>query len=125
MKIVFRRVLIVTAILLLCVFAFLYWGTYSEGARSGVIMKVSKKGFVFKTTEGQLDMQGFGAVNSENQFSEVWEFSIQNGRDDLVEKLEQASLSGKRIELRYIERYVVFPWRGATKYFVRGVIESN
>lgn len=125
MKRVFRRILIATAIILLCAFAILYWGTYGEGTRSGVIMKVSKRGVVFKTSEGQLDMQGFGAVNSVNQFSEVWEFSIQKDRDDLIERLEKASLSGERIELRYIERYAIFPWRGDTKYFVREVIESN
>ena len=125
MKRVFKRILIVAAIILLCAFAILYWGTYGEGTRSGVIMKVSKRGVVFKTSEGQLDMQGFGAVNSVNQFSEVWVFSIQKDRDDLIERLEKASLSGERIELRYIERYAIFPWRGDTKYFVREVIESN
>ena len=125
MKKIFKRILIVTALILLAVYAFLYWGTYSEGTRSGVIMKVSKKGLVFKTIEGQLNIQGFGGVNSDNQFSEVWEFSIHNEGDGLVEKLEQASLSGRRVELRYIERYAVFPWRGDTKYFVQDLSEGK
>jgi hypothetical protein len=111
---------LVVLLIFIGVFSFFYWGTYSEGARSGVIMKISKRGTVFKTYEGQLNLQGFGATNSNNQFSEVWEFSVI-GDASLVEKLKEASLAGERVELEYIERYKAFPWRGDTKYFVTRV----
>ncbi len=125
MKRKIKRILIVIAIILVGIAAFFYWGIYSEGTRSGVVMKISSKGVLFKTYEGQLDLQGFGAVNSDNQFSEVWEFSVDGDNELLIEKLEKASLGGRRVELRYIERYSVIPWRGDTEYFVREVLEGE
>jgi hypothetical protein len=39
--------------------AFMFFANYSEGVRSGVLMKISKKAYVFKTHEGQLNIGGF------------------------------------------------------------------
>jgi hypothetical protein len=100
------------------VLAFYYFGTYSEGVRSGVVVKISRKGYLFKTYEGQLNLMTFGAVRSQNLVSESFEFSVSSGQTDLIKQLEQASLSGERVSLHYKERFGVFPWRGDTKYFV-------
>ena len=100
---------------------FLYYGSYSTGVRAGTIIKLSKKGVVFKTWEGQLSVNTFGAVKSDNQLSEIFEFSVQKGQDSIYNVLQKASLSGERINLHYIERYAVLPWRGSTKYFVESV----
>ena len=82
---------------------------------------LSKKGFAFKTYEGQLNLQTFGANKSPNLVSESFEFSVDSDREDVVKILEEASLSGERVSLKYIERLVKFPWRGDTKYFVTEV----
>jgi hypothetical protein len=34
------------------VFSFFYYGAYSSGYRAGKIMKITKKGYLFKTYEG-------------------------------------------------------------------------
>lgn len=121
----FKKVLGITIGVVLVVsigiFSLLYFGTYSEGVRAGVVMKVSKRGVFFKTVEGQLNLQGFGAVKSDNQFSETFEFSIEKHESDLIKSLESVSLTGERINLKYKERYMAFPWRGETKYFVTGI----
>ena len=104
---------------------FLYYASYSEGVRAGTVIKLSKKGVVFKTWEGQLSLNSFGAVKSDNQLSEVFEFSVEKGQDSLYHKLEEVSLSGERINLYYVERYAVLPWRGSTKYFVEKVERSG
>ena len=120
-KKVLSTILVLLVLIGIGTFSFLYFGTYSEGVRSGVIMKVSKRGVVFKTYEGQLNMEGFGAVDTDNQFSEVWEFSIEKSHSEIIEKLEKAALDGERVNLEYVERYSAFPWRGDTKYFVTKV----
>lgn len=104
---------------------FLYFASYSEGVRAGAVIKLSKKGVVFKTWEGQLGLNSFGAVKSDNQLSEVFEFSVEKGQDSLYHQLEEVSLSGERINLYYVERYAVLPWRGSTKYFVEKVERSG
>lgn len=102
-------------------FSFIYFGVYSEGVRAGTIIKLSKKGVMFKTWEGQLNIRSFGAVNSKNELSEIFEFSIESDQVQLIKLLQEVSLSGERINLHYIERYRALPWRGSTKYFVTKV----
>lgn len=53
--------------------------------------------------------------------SQIWEFSVERDNKDVIEILRQASLTGERVELYYIQRYKTFPWRGETEYFVRKV----
>jgi len=43
----------------IAVSSFLVFGTYSNGYRAGNVVKLSKKGFVIKTYEGQLNVGGF------------------------------------------------------------------
>ena len=116
-----KKILIVIVILALAIGAFLYFGTYSEGHRAGIIMKVSKKGTIFKTWEGQMNLETFGAIKTDNIVSEIFSFSIEDGNQDLIDELNAAALSGERVNLKYIERYIKVSWRGETKYFAIGV----
>ncbi len=103
------------------VLSFLYWGIYDEGVRAGTVLRISKKGVVFKTYEGQLNTETFGALKKDSPFMETFEFSVEGDQDSVILDLESVALSGERVNLRYIKRYVAFPWRGKTTYFVRGV----
>jgi hypothetical protein len=113
-----KRILFIILIFLIGAFCFAYWGSYSEGIRSGVIVKISKKGWLFKTYEGQLNLQTFGANRSSNLVSETFDFSVEGDRADIIKTLEETSLSGERVSLKYTERMMKFFWRGDTKYFV-------
>ena len=115
---ILRRLLAIFLLTGIAVLAFYYFGTYSDGVRSGVVVKISRKGYLFKTYEGQLNLMTFGAVRSQNMISESFEFSVSSSHTDLINELEQASLSGERVSLHYVERFAAFPWRGDTKYFV-------
>ncbi len=121
----FKKILIGIVIIALAVGAFLYWGTYSEGTRAGIIMKVSKKGTIFKTWEGQMNLETFGAVKTDNIVSETFTFSIEKGNQQLIDDLNAAALSGDRVNLQYKERYIQVSWRGDSKYFATGVERSG
>ncbi|MFM9839837.1 MAG: hypothetical protein ACKVOQ_16345 [Cyclobacteriaceae bacterium] len=116
-----KRIVLIALIGIIAVFSFSYWGTYSEGIRSGMVVKISKKGWIFKTYEGQLNLQTFGANKSPNMVSESFEFSVDADKQDVIKVLEEASLSGERVSLKYSERLAKFFWRGDTKYFVTEV----
>ncbi len=116
-----KRIFLIAIIGVIAVFSFSYWGTYSEGVRSGMVVKISKKGWVFKTYEGQLNLQTFGANKSPNLVSESFEFSVESDQEAVIKALEEASLSGERVSLKYEERLAKFFWRGDTKYFVTEV----
>jgi uncharacterized protein YwgA len=116
-----KRIILIALIGIIAVFSFSYWGTYSEGIRSGMVVKISKKGWIFKTYEGQLNLQTFGANKSPNMVSESFEFSVDSDKQAVIKILEEASLSGERVSLKYSERLAKFFWRGDTKYFVTEV----
>jgi hypothetical protein len=115
---VFARFVLITAALLTLIILVLTHVNYSEGTRAGFVIKVSKKGVFFKTWEGQLNLQSFGAASLNNSFSEVFDFSIPKGDTAIYRQLQEVSLTGERINMHYIEKLVKLPWNGDTKYFV-------
>jgi hypothetical protein len=58
-----KKFLFVTAIVVvsLMLFTFIYCATYSEGVRSGQLIKFSHKGMAFKTWEGEISQGISGA----------------------------------------------------------------
>jgi len=110
-----KRFLTYTGLALLIVFIayvlFVYFVTFSEGYRAGELIKISKRGVMFKTWEGRLS-QG---VSEEQQFN----FSVQKSDKEVLEKLKE--FQGERVKVTYIERFGTFYWLGDTKYFVKEV----
>ncbi len=118
----FRKVIIFSFIgLVLAAAGYLLWAnwTYSEGTRTGYLMKLSKKGYVFKTYEGQLNLGGLQEDNA-SILGNVWDFSLEH--DVLSHKLEE--LEGKKVMLRYKEINKAMPWQGDSNYFVFAVEEK-
>jgi len=116
-----RTLILIVIVIALGISAFLYFGIYDEGVRAGVVVRISKKGVMFKTYEGQLNMETFGAIKGNTPFMQSFDFSVAKDRQDIVKELEAVSLSGERVNLHYIKRYMAFPWRGNTKYFIEDV----
>jgi hypothetical protein len=90
----------------------LHW-SYSDGERAGYVQKLSRKGWLCKTWEGELAM-----VNLPGQPAEVFPFTV---RDDAV--AEQINLLvGKRVALHY-DQHIGLPTScfGDTSYFVNNV----
>jgi hypothetical protein len=96
-------------------FTFLYYATYSEGVRSGELIKFSNKGMVFKTYEGELSQGISGA--------QIFSFSVLDSDEKVITELK--ALEGHYVKLTYIERYKTFPWWGDSKYFVTEVKEES
>jgi hypothetical protein len=114
-----RRLLIALAILILPVllFAGYTWAAlnyaYSWGERSGYVQKISKKGWVCKTWEGELAM-----TTVPGTAPQIFEFSV---RDDAVANQVSQS-AGRRVALSY-QQHKGIPTScfGETEYFVTGV----
>ena len=113
--------LVVIGLLIAIYFLF---GNYSDGTRAGTIVKLSHKGYVFKTLEGQLNLGGL-TQESGSPASSLWDFSVSKDDAQLIKDLEDANLNGRRIKLYYKEKYYTLPWRGDTKYFIYKVEKSN
>ncbi|MBV6655079.1 MAG: hypothetical protein KI786_15040 [Mameliella sp.] len=93
--------------------------TYSQGTRAGTLIKISNKGVVFKTYEGQLNLGGFRQNASDGLTGNIWEFSVWE--DDIYDQLQ--NFEGKQVKLYYREKYKSMPWQGDTNYFIYQVEE--
>src|SRR5688572_20459915 len=100
---VVKFILITAVITGIIVFSVMYWGVYDEGVRAGNVLRVSKKGMLFKTYEGQLNLQTFGALKGANPIMESFDFSVEPGNDQVIKDLETVALSGERVNLHYVK----------------------
>jgi hypothetical protein len=90
----------------------LHW-SYSSGERAGYVQKLSKKGWVCKTWEGEMAL-----VSMPGTVSEKFTFSVND--DAVAEQINQNV--GRRVTLHY-EQHVGLPTScfGDTQYFVVSV----
>jgi hypothetical protein len=90
----------------------LHW-SYSEGERAGVLQKFSRKGWVYKTHEGELAMTTVPGVAPT-----LWSFSV---RDAGVAR-QLSDHVGQRVVVHYAEhRGLPTECFGETSYFVDSV----
>ena len=120
MKIV-KRILLVLLLVGLVVIAFLYWGVYERGVMAGKVLRITEKGVLFKTYEGKLNLESFGALKGTSPIAETFDFSVETKQQDVIKDLQEVALSGERVNLHFVKRYITFPWRGDTKYFIEKV----
>lgn len=111
MKRIIILVLITLSIAFAVYFIFAFKATYSEGVRAGELIKVSNKGVVFKTWEGEMSQGISGA--------QIFYFSILDSDTKVIEDLK--TYQGQYVKVTYIERYTTFPWWGDSHYFVTNV----
>src|SRR5436190_1341217 len=98
-----------------------YYNTYSEGNRSGVLQKFSKKGNMFKTYEGELIMSSISSTANVTIASEKFFFSVKN--DSIANSM--FDMEGKRVTVHYEQKRKHLPWSGETDYFVNSVRVVN
>lgn len=99
--------------LYLAYFAFIYFVPYSEGTRTGELIKFSRKGVISKTWEGEISQGISGA--------QIFKFSVLDENEEVIEKLQENE--GNYVKLTYVERYATFLFWGDTKYFIEKVEE--
>jgi hypothetical protein len=116
----FKRV--VLPLVLIAALAVLYfWGalnwSFSVGDRAGWVQKLSKKGWICKTWEGELAL-----VSLPGTTPEKFQFTIHD--DAVAQRVTQ--VMGKRVTLHYEEK-VGLPGScfGDTRHFVTGVTVSE
>ncbi len=118
---IFKKILLLIGIVLLAVGALFTFGNYSEGDRAGTLIKLSTKGYVIKTHEGQLNLGMVYVEGSESSVNKsLWSFSVR-GDKELLERMNYAMLNGKRVKLHYEEKYYTMPWVGETNYIVKSM----
>jgi hypothetical protein len=116
----FKRVVLPLLVLLLLAALYLFVVTrwsYSSGERAGWVQKLSNKGWVCKTWEGELSM-----VSMPGATPEKFAFTVTDNA--VAERITKAM--GKRVSLHYDQR-VGLPGScfGETRYYVDNISVSD
>ena len=105
-----------------------YAGCYSEGIRTGDLQNFSQKGFVTKSWEGELVMEGTkisgsgGSVRGGN----VWAFSVTDAA--VAKVIDGAMMTGAKVALRYCQANPFDVTRGLstnTPYVITQAVERK
>jgi hypothetical protein len=111
---------IIITIIIIALIGFIYWRyffVFAEGTKAGVLNTFQKKGYLFKTYEGQLIQSGFrGNPGTAIQSNEFY-FSVTD--EKVAQKLMQNS--GRDMELHYKRYQGSLPWRGMQLYVIDSV----
>jgi hypothetical protein len=115
-----KRLLLAVLVLLIVGVAYfavvLNWN-FSAGERAGWVQKLSKKGWLCKTWEGEMAMVTMPGAMPEKFLFTVWDDAVA---EDINKKM------GKRVTLHYEEK-VGLPTTcfGETRHFVTGVTAAS
>jgi hypothetical protein len=98
-------------------FAFVWHWSYASGDRAGWLQKLSYKGWICKTWEGELVMVSMPGTTAEKFYFTVHDEAVAEGLRSQI---------GKKLDLQY-EQKVGLPTScfGDTRYFVTGFTASN
>ena len=120
-QVIRRHPLIITLVVLIALplLVFTLWAgvtlnyTYSSGDRAGFLQKISKRGWLCKTWEGELQLSAIPGSQPEK-------FLFTTRSDSLAAVMQK--MSGQRVVLDY-KQHVGVPGTcfGDTEYFVTGV----
>ncbi len=130
---------VVSGLIAVVLFVFAFAGTtvlkitgaaewkFSDGSRSGVIQKLSKRGIWWKTWEGELNLGYTTSTTDEHGHHivqpAIFHFSVSN--DDVARRLQVAEVGGKRVTLLY-EQWVMRKFgKGGTSYDVVDVTDAS
>lgn len=105
-----KKLLLVPLVLFLGLFGYVYWfyyNVYSDGSREGVLVKISRKGNLFKTYEAEILQPGFRSGEGSVK-ANTFKFSVQDAA--LAQKLED--VAGQTVKVHYVQYRRSLPWRG-------------
>ncbi len=96
-------------------YTFINYVPYSEGVRSGELIKFSRKGVLVKTWEGEISQGISGA--------QIFAFSVMDKEKAVIDNL--VAYEGQYVKLYYIEKYRTFFWWGDSNYFITKVEQNQ
>lgn len=121
MKKILRWSALVFIILLASIIYWKFGYTYSDGYRSGLLQKLSRKGTIFKTYEGEMILSSVESSEKTALASEKFFFSVSD--EEVAKQMEQ--IQGEHVVVHYHQKNGTLPWRGDSPYLVDSVRVSD
>lgn len=106
-------------IVLFVAYVFICGMSYSSGTRTGIVIKLSQKGYIFKTYEGELNLGGISEGDGTIMPTRIWKFSVKRNNDSIYDIITKTE--GKHVRLYYKEVMKNFFWQSETPYLIEKV----
>lgn len=110
-------------IVLFVVYVFVCGMSYSSGTRTGIVIKLSQKGYIFKTYEGELNLGGISEGDGTIMPTRIWQFSVERNNTAIYDAITKSE--GKHVRLYYKEVMKNFFWQSETPYLIEKVEVVN
>jgi hypothetical protein len=94
-----------------------YYYTYSDGSRTGLLQKFSRRGNLFKTYEGELILSSVRGNENVAIASEKFFFTVTD--ENVARRLNE--LQGRQVTVDYKEKKSTAFWRGDSRYIVDSI----
>lgn len=98
---------------------------YSEGFREGNMQKLSKKGILWKTWEGEVSLWGYGGShNRTSGEGNVFSFTVtdENFANQIIKHTAPNNEGvAPKVRMDYTQYWSSLPWRGDSDYIVTKV----
>ncbi|HET6253383.1 MAG TPA: hypothetical protein VFE32_04890 [Puia sp.] len=118
MKRVIAIIVVVVLLVLTVVIGGRYFFVVGDGIKAGTLNYVVKKGYVFKTYEGEMILNGLQSKGPNSMQSNEFLFSVVDTA--LAQKLMLNA--GKYMLVRYKEYNGSVPWRGFSRFVVYNLV---
>ena len=101
-----KRLFITFLILILISVAYIFicGMSYSTGTRTGIVIKLSQKGYVFKTYEGELNLGGISEGDGTIMPTRIWKFSVDRNNVAIYDAMTQCGRGRRRWPKRVSRR---------------------
>lgn len=116
-------IFLVSVVLIFVSYIYICGMTYSSGTRTGIVIKLSRKGYVFKTYEGELNLGGISEGDGTIMPTRIWKFSVNRNNDSIYDVITKTE--GKHVRLYYKEVLKNFFWQSETPYLIEKVEVVN
>ena len=97
---IFSTIVLILSVLLIGFVFWKYYFTYSEGDRFGLLQKISRKGTIFKTYEGEMILSSVRGNANVPLASEKFYFSVANKQ--VADQLSR--LQGRSVTVHYKQK---------------------
>ena len=119
-----RIIGIVVAVILLIAFVVIslrYFYVVGDGMKAGTLNYVVKKGYLFKTFEGEMILDGFQSKGVNGMQSNEFLFSIT----DTALAMRLMLNAGRHVLVRYREYNGAVSWRGYSNFVVYSLVKID
>jgi hypothetical protein len=118
MKRVIGIIVAVILVVVVVIVSIKYFYVVGDGMKAGTLNYVVKKGYMFKTFEGEMILDGFQSKGVNGMQSNEFLFSIS----DTALAMKLMLSAGKHVLVRYKEYNGAVSWRGYSKFVVDSLV---